>query len=544
MTRSEAIERGRESLRKQAWIAAFDQLLAADQEAPLDPEDLERLAMAAHLSGREQEASPILARAHQGFLGQGDTRRAARCAFWLGFVAFNNGGLAQASGWLARAERLLVALPDCVEQGYLLVPTGIKSAREGDGRAAYAAFSAAVVIGNRFADRDLLALALHGQGRALILQGEIARGVTLLDEAMVSVTAGEVSPLIAGAVYCSVIESCRETFDLGRAREWTAALDRWCESQPDLAPYRGHCLLSRAEIKQLRGAWTDALHEAETASRRLEDQAPKPALAAAYHLTGELHRLRGELPKAEEAYRQAGQWDPVARPGLALLRLAQGQVDAAVAAIQRSADGARGLAGRSRVLGAFVEIMIAANDKAAARAAADELAGIADGHGAAYLRAMARGATGAVRLAEGDARGALEALRESLALWSELEVPYESARVRVLVARACREEGDDEGAAFELAAAGRVFGDLGAAGDLARVEALLRAKRPASSGLLTGRELEVLRLVASGVTNRELASRLGISEKTVARHLSNIFGKLGVSSRAAATAYAFQHDLV
>src|SRR6185295_8614216 len=261
-----AHDRGRESSNEQAWGAIFSQLSAADREASLKPEGLQRLAMAAHLTGREAESADILTRAHQGYLAQGDTKEAVRCAFWLGFELLNNGELAQAGGWFARARRLLDdGELDCVEQGYMLLPAAIRSVHEGDAAAAYAMFVQAASIGERFRDMDLVTSARMGQGRALIRQGEVARGVSLLDEAMIAVTAGEISPVMVGGVYCSVLEACSEILDLRRAQEWTSALERWYASQPDVVPYRGQCMVRRAEILQLHGDWLDALEQAQQA---------------------------------------------------------------------------------------------------------------------------------------------------------------------------------------------------------------------------------------------------------------------------------------
>jgi DNA-binding CsgD family transcriptional regulator len=366
--------------------------------------------------------------------------------------------------------------------------------------------------------------------------------VSLLDEAMIAVLAGDVSPQVAGAVYCSVIESCQESLDLRRAQEWTTALDQWCQAQPELVPYRGHCLLNRAEIKQLRGAWADALEEADRARERLSQPTPKPAVGAAFYRLAELHRLRGEFAAAEEAYRQANQWERAARPGLALLRLAQGQVDAAREAIHRALAEAQGGGVRARILEASVEIALAARDVVGARAAADELATIAGRHTVPYLEALSAGATGAVLLAEHDVRGALVSLRRAWTAWQELEAPYEAARVRVLIALACREDGDSAAADMELGAAREIFERLGAVVDLARLEKL--ARRGPATAPLTGREVQVLGLLASGLTNRQIAERLRISEKTVARHLANIYLRIGVSTRSAATAYAYQNGLV
>ena len=544
MTAADELDRGRESFERQAWAVAFAQLSAADRETPLEPEDLERLATATYLVGRDADSFDIWARAHHEFLRRGDVERAARCAFWLAFVLLNKGELVRGGGWVARARRLLDdGQYDCVEQGYLLWGVAARSIFEGDNASACATFARAAEIGDRFGDRDLVMLGWVGQCRALLRLGETAAGVALLDEMMVALETGEVSAIVAGDVYCSVIEGCQEIFDLGRAQAWTAALTHWCASQPDLVAYRGQCQVHRAEIMALHGAWPDAMEEAQRASERILKGPDHPAAGAAFYQQAELHRLRGESTKAEEAYRQASRLGREPQPGLARLRLAQGQVDAAAAAIRRVVDEASDRVTRANLLAAYVEIMLAAHDVAAARVAADELSAIAADLGAPLLGAVAAQAQGAVLLGEGNPSAALAALRRAWMAWQELEAPYEAARVRVLVGLACREVGDQEGAELELDGARWVFQQLGAVPDLARVEALSRKAAPKAAGGLTAREVQLLRLVAAGKTNRAIAAELVLSERTVDRHVSNIFAKLGVSSRAAATAYAYEHQL-
>ena len=545
MTTADALQHGRASFERRAWGAAYAELSAACQEAPLEPEDLERLATVAYLVGRDDESVEIWARAHHGFLSRGDVERAVRCAFWLAFGLLDRGEPVRGGGWVARARRLLHdGQHDCVEQGYLLLPVALRCIAEGDNAGADAAFGRAAEIGGRFGDPDLVALARHGRGRALIRMGNIGEGVSLLDEAMVAVEAGELSPIVVGDVYCSVIAGCLEIFDLRRAQEWTAALSRWCAAQPDLVPYRGPCLVRRSEIMQLHGAWQDATDEAQQACERLSHPPGQPAVGAAFYQRAELHRLRGEFAQAEEAYRQANRWGRKPEPGMAQLRLAQGQVDAAEAAIRRVVDEAQDRMARSRLLPAYVEIMLAVNDVPAARAAADEMNAIAAVLEAPLLRGVSSHATGAVLLAEGDARTALAAFRRAWAAWQELGAPYGAALVRALIGLACRQLGDEDTARMELDAARCVFQQLGAAPDLHRVEALFRKAAGTSFGRLTAREVQVLRLVAAGRTNRAIAADLFISEKTVARHVSNMFTKLGLSTRAAATAYAYEHGLV
>jgi DNA-binding NarL/FixJ family response regulator len=542
MESARLLELGRRALEVGAWPDAYDHLTTADRSSPLLADDLERLATAAYLTGHDVESTDTWSRAHQAWLQQGEEERAVRCAFWLGFGLVQRGEMAQGGGWLSRAGRLVEEHRlDSVERGYLLLPQGLMAMGSGDPGAALERFEQAAALARRFGDDDLSALGALGRGEALLRLGRTSEGMRHLDEAMVSVTAGETSAVVAGIVYCAVIDACQHAFDLRRAREWTAALDRWCESQPGLVPYRGQCLVHRAQVLQVRGDWPAARTEVERACRVLADP-PHPAIGMAHYQLGELLRLRGELDAAGESYRRAHAAGRDPQPGLALLRLAEGRPDVAATTIQAALDEAGDAVARTQLLPAYVEIMLDAERTDDARRAADELAALAAADDATLLGAVAAQAGGAVLLAEGRPKAALESLRAALRAWQEVDAPFEVARVRVLVAAACEALDVHDRAELECGTARHVFEELGASPALEQLDRLVP---PTEHDLpVTPRELEVLRLVAVGRTNRAIAGELVISEKTVERHLSNIFTKLGVPNRSAATAYAHDRRLV
>lgn len=545
MKTTDALQPGRVAFQRRAWADAYAELSGAARGTTLALDDLERLAIAAYLVGKDAESNELWARTHQDALAAGDLARAARCAFWLGFGLLMSGEKARGGAWVARASRLIDEEGlDCVEAGYVRIPAALGSLGAGDHAGAHALFRQTGELGRRFGDPNLVAMSCLGQGQALIGSGKIQEGATLLDEAMVAMDAGELSPLVAGIVYCGVIETCQQIFDLRRAQEWTAALTRWCESQPDLVPYRGRCLVHRAELMLLHGTWPDAQQEAEKACHRLCDRPGEVGTGYAFYLCGELHRLRGEWREAERAYAQASRWGHAQQPGLALLRLAQGKVDAAEAAIRRILGEASGESSRAAILPAYIEIMLVVEDMSAAQAGADELAEMAERLDAPFLRALAAGARGAIRLAEGDPRAALGSLRQACRLWEDLEVPYELARTRGLIGRACERLGDADSARMEFDTARWYLRELGATPELSRLPAHACGGTAPHRHGLTPRELQVLRLIASGKTNKAIALELGVSERTIDRHVGNILAKLNVPSRTAATAYACQHQLI
>jgi len=480
------LERGREAYERRAWQQARDALSRADEAEPLDAEDLERLAIASYMVGRDEDFVAALEREHALHQEAGEPLRTARCAFWIGVNLITRGQVDLASGWFARARRLVESVErDSVESGYLLIPVLLQQESAGEWEAAAVTATEAARIADRFGDRDLFALALHEQGYATIKLGQVEEGLAMIDETMVSVTAGELSPLVTGLVYCSVIAYCQGLYELRRAQQWTAALSRWCEEQPEMVAYSGQCLVHRAEIMQLRGAWQEALSEAQRAGERFEQavdaQAGGHRSGAALYRQAEVHRLRGEHGRAEGAYRAAGLsgWEP--QPGLALLRMAQGDLPAALAAIRRAVGEAGDPLKRGGLLPAFVEIALAAGELDTAREACRDLERVAETHRSEMLLAMAAQARGAV--------------------------------------------------------------ELGAEGDAARVGSTATPATSRPHGL-TERELQVLRLLSGGKTNREIAAELVLSDRTVDRHVSNIFAKLGVPSRVAATAYAYEHRLL
>jgi DNA-binding NarL/FixJ family response regulator len=536
------LEHGRACYGRRAWGEAYHALRSADAATPLQAGDLERLATAACLTGREAEFLRILERQYRAHDDAGDQVRAARCAFWLALTTLSRGETGQSNAWTSRGQRLIED-HDCAERGYLALTVAEQQLREGHADAAAATAGQAVAIGESFGDADLMAAARHVQGRALIDQGHVVAGLKRLDEAMLAVVAGELFPIMTGLLYCSVIETCGQVYALGRAREWTSAFSRMCDQQPEMVAFSWSCMVHRAEIMQLQGAWPDAMTEACRACERAQRAERKPPGAALYQ-QAEIHRLRGEFAKAEDAYHAASERGCEPQPGLALLRLAQGRIDAARAAIRRLTSASSDRLRRARLLPAHLEIMLSMGDVEEARAARDELRELAHAFDSDVLRAVVAQADGAIALAEGRAQAALDPLRCAFEQWQRLEAPYEAARVRVLLGQACRASGDEEAAALERKAARSEFERLGAQPELVRLDAANMSGQLTPGHPLTARELQVLRLISSGRTNKEIARELCLSERTIDRHVGNILSKLDVPTRAAAAVHAVHHGFL
>ena len=547
-----SLDDARAAFARQAWAEAFAAFSAIPDHGSLDAVDHERLAVCAYLVGDDDTSTRAWEAAHRVALEAGEPAEAARHAFWLALCLMLRGQMAQAGGWLTRAERIVTEQhDDCPAAGYLLIPALLGALEGGDPTTARALALRAAELAARFGDPDLHAFATLGTGQALVATGDAHGGTARFDEVMVSVIAGEVGPIAAGIVYCAVILECMQLFDVRRASEWTDALSAWCDAQPDLVPYRGQCLVHRSQLQQAAGDWPRAIVTAEAACRRLTDP-PHPALGIAQYQEAELHRLVGAFDEAELGYRQASRSGRHPVPGLALLALARGDSAGAATMIRLALHEARHPFERPALLSAAVEILTADGDVPAARRFADELTTVAAASSSPLLEAMAAQATGTVSLAAGDPASALGDLRLAATTWRQLHMPYEAANVSVLLGMACSAMDDRTSAGLELDNARAAFAAVGAAPDLERVATLSAgladdAVEPTSSGaldVLSSRELEVLALVVAGKTNREVAAELFISRHTVNSHVDNIFTKLGVTSRAAATAYAYEHDLL
>ncbi|HET7476796.1 MAG TPA: LuxR C-terminal-related transcriptional regulator [Dermatophilaceae bacterium] len=521
------------------WPAEYAALAAAEADNGLSPEDLERLSVAAFMVGRDEEVVLLRERAHREYLSLGRPEQAAWCAFWASFHLQNRGEHAQAAGWAARLRRAVEdgGDPDGRLARLLHVRDSVALMFAGRAAEALPVLESLAAQAARCLEMDASVLAGLARARCLEMLGRRAEAVVAIDEAMVQVVGGRAAPEVTGLAYCVAVDLCMGWYDLGRADEWTNALAAWVNEQAGMVPYRGVCLVHRADLSYLHGRWTQATQEAQEACQRLLISR-EPAVGGAHYRLGEVARLRGRLAAAERAYAKAAQAGQEVQPGLALLRLAQGRADAAAAGLDRALVE-RGQ--HPELLAARVEVALSCGDRPTARSALEALAQALPQECPAFLLALRTRCQGALLLAEGDAAAALPVLRRSWTLWHKVDAPYEAARTRLLVAQACQRLGDGDAAAMELAAACGVLTELDARPELDRLG--IGARGHGDPDQLSPREREVLALVATGASNRAIAARLVLSEKTVARHLSNIFDKTGVASRSAATAYAYDHGL-
>ena len=528
------------------WEAAYTRMCGRDEAAALtDGDALEMFATCAYMTGREDAYIDLMGRAFDAHAQADAPLRAARAAFWIGLTLMFRGETGLGGGWLARAETLVGDHGGpCAESGYIMLPRVEASFGAGDNQAAERIATEALAIGEKSGDADLAAIARHLVGRARMALGDIPGGLSAMDETMVATTEGRLSPIVTGLIYCSVIEACQRYQALRRASEWTEALSSWCAEQPELVAFTGRCLVHRSEILLFDGRWPEAETEARAAARRLAEGPAKHHAGPAFYQQGEVHRLQGRFEAADESYRAASAlgFDP--QPGLALMRLQQGRLQAAGAAIRRALAASDAPTLRMRLLPAAFEIALAAGDRAAATASCTEMEELAQTYASDAVAARVAEMRGDLGLTEGDAGLALRCYARAAALWREMQAPYQLCRVRQKTARACAMLGDAEGGLAEAQAALEGFARLGAEPDRKAVEAVMRQCDPARPAILTPRQTEVLTMIAAGLTNREIAARLGLSERTVDRHVSDILTRIDVPTRAAAVAFALTSGLM
>lgn len=533
------VDRARQAAEAQDWATAFEQFSQLDNASTLEAEDLEVFAQAAWWQGRLDVAIHAHERAYQAFSKSGRIDAAVMCSLFLFYDYINQGDFAVGMAWQGRAARLAKEIPGSPAEGYVGVVACGAAYGEGNLESCLSQAKRVTELGEKHGDPTLMAWGLHWEGLCLIKQGQLNEGWTLLDEAMLEVSMKQVQPIWAGFLHCSTIQICEELGDPRRGWQWVETTERWLSSAADGSVFPGICRMFKARLLQERGTWEEAEAEASRVSQELRTRQVRTA-ARGYYEVGEIKRLRGDLKSAEELFTQAHQmgFDPL--PGLALAHLAQGRLETAADLIERALDEAPDRLNRAKLLPARVQISLARKDETAATQAAEELAATATDYHSPRLTAATYAARGALLLFRTDPEEALVQLREAVRLWSELDCPYEEGLARVLSGKALRALNHEDGAKMELKAAREIFARLGSTAELQRTEQLLGDANP---GGLSDREVDVLRLVAEGRTNKEIAAELFISENTVARHLSNIFLKLDISSRAAAAAYALKHGI-
>jgi ATP/maltotriose-dependent transcriptional regulator MalT len=535
------VSSAREAFRRHDWPGAYGAYQDARAAGALLPEDLAALADAAWWIGHVGEAMEVYEEAWRIYRETGQSRAAAMIALTIGYTRAMRGEMAIASGWIARSARLLRDEPDCAERGFLVYIEIEEAMSRGDVDAALGDARAIQEMGARFGDPNLAALGMLAEGVGMMRQGATGRGLALLDEAMLAAVSDDLDPAWAGHIYCNVIAACEETGDLRRAAEWTDATMRWCESLTASGPFLGICRVHRARIHQLQGRWDQSEREARNVYTG-DPWFDVATLGEAHYQVGEVLRLRGDYDGALDAYRRAHELGREPQPGLALVHAAQGEVPLATVALQAALAATPAPLRRVRLLAAQADVALTAGETSTAMKASAELDEITRAHIGPGLVAIGHQVRGMALLAQGELAEALTALQAAREIWQSLSAPYDVAKTRMLIAAVRDALGDAAGAAHDRETALASFERLGALPDARAARAGPRSDR--APGGLSEREVEVLRLVAAGMTNRQIGEALFISPKTVGRHLESIYAKLSVPSRAAASAWAMSHNLL
>jgi ATP/maltotriose-dependent transcriptional regulator MalT len=522
------------------WRAVHDELTRREPTS-LTGAELDELGESLFWLDRPDESIAVLGRAFNAHVGEGDRAGAAMAAWQLFYDHALVGEMALANGWLERARREAAHVEGSVTAGFLAIAESDASTGAGALEDAVTFAERAVELGRATGHADLTAMALQAKGRALVACGQQDDGIAALDEAMVAVVNGELTPLFTGWVYCNALSTCHALADLTRAIQWSESAMRWCDDLREGRLYPGICRLHVVELATLRGKWEAATLMAQQACEELTSHDPRYA-GEAHYLMGDLHRMAGDLDLAEEAFTRAHQLGRVPQPGLARVRLAQGRLAAAVNGLQLALESAPPSPVRlTELRAALAEAHLAVGDVDAAAATVEQMTDALPEAASLFLGAVTRSTEAQVLLARGDARAACRRAGEAVDQLRALGLPYDEARAREVRGAAAQVINEPDTAQLELTTASEIFQRLGAEPDARRVAALLGDAPPSP---LSPREIEVLRLVARGGTNKEVAGELLVSEHTVARHLSNIYTKLGIGSRSAATAFAYEHSLV
>jgi len=543
--RADRLAEARDAHRRREWSAAYDALSGLRRTGPLDGDDLAALSDAAWWLGLIRQSLEACEEGHDRFLADGRLDRAAMLAIEAGFSWSLRGEPEIGAGWVSRARRLLAGQPTGTAQAMLMWMDARARAEAGDVEGALHDCDRLRTLGGELGEPVVGCLALALEGSLVVLGGDTARGFELLDEAMLPALAGRIPPDFAGNLYCQMLSVCHEVGDVPRARRWTEATQRWTDTFTSAAMFVGVCRVHRSQLLRLSGEWAAAEREAAAANHELAELNVEAVGEARYEL-GETHRLRGDLDGARAWYAAAAELGRSPEPGVSLVLLESGRHDEALAGVQQALLEEGEPCRRARLLAAHVEIAVEAGRADLAEDPALELEALAHRFGTPGLRAWAGQARGTALLGADDPEGALPHLRVALFEYDAMGAAYDAATCRALLGKAFGALGDDRAAHVETEAGRRAFEDLGATPRVAWLTRLTAGVAGPTTlpGGLTERETQILALVAEGSSNREVARRLVISEKTVARHLANVYLKLGVGSRTAASAWAHRQGLV